>query len=88
MHGHAECVRTLLRLGADPLLQDNEGSLAADLCPAYLGALKQSLFDALLAAPHINVNQARQDGGTPLIMACEMDHVRCVKLLIAALSAG
>lgn len=69
----------LIFRGFDPNTRDTRGR------PGLVAALHQGslgVFDVLLKSPGIKVNEASQQGETPLMMACIKGHLDLVKELI------
>lgn len=80
-HGRLETVKLLLDAGAEPNVQDNDGSTAI-MCAAEHGYIE--IVRALLAHPDTEVSLADNDGSTALTIAMEAGHKDTALLIYAS----
>jgi ankyrin repeat protein len=79
--GDVDSIRVLLQHGANVNISTTGGSTA--LCRAAQDGATEVL-EELLANPHIQVDQPREGGRTPLFVAAQHGHAQCVEALVEA----
>ena len=79
--GYADCAKALLAAGADvDFVRPNEGATALYISSQH----GHSGCVAALLASRVSIDLPMHDGSTPLMIACYMQHVRVVELLLRA----
>ena len=79
--GYADCAKALLAAGADvDFVRPNEGATALYISSQH----GHSGCVAALLASDVSIDLPMHDGSTPLMIACYMQHVRVVELLLRA----
>jgi len=76
---HGSAITTMLLRGVDPNLRDSQGRNALETAMREQNA---KAFDALLAAPNLDLNSANAAGETPLMLAAIKGRLDWVELFV------